>query len=48
MRLGTAGVLILGAALRFAWVFHEGFNVTPSEAFLEAGAFAAKGELADA
>lgn len=48
MRWATAGALTLGAALRFAWVFHSGFGVIPSEAFFEAAAFATKGELADA
>jgi hypothetical protein len=48
MRWCVTGVLILGAALRIAWVFHEGFNVIPSEGFYEAAAFASKGELADA
>ena len=42
------GILILGAVGRFAWVFLKGFNVIPSEAFFEAAAFGAKGELADA
>jgi hypothetical protein len=44
----TAGILIIGAALRFAWLFHGGFRVPLSEAFYEAAAFAARGELADA
>jgi hypothetical protein len=48
MRLATAGVLILGAAVRFAWVFHDGFGVIPSEGFFEAAALATKGEMADA
>ena len=39
---------MLGAALRFAWVFHNGFGVIQSEGFFEAAAFATKGELADA
>jgi hypothetical protein len=43
-----AGILILGAVVRFAWVFLKGFNVIPSEAFFEAAAFGAKGGLADA
>jgi hypothetical protein len=42
------GILILGAVGRFALVFLKGFNVIPSEAFFEAAAFGAKGELADA
>jgi hypothetical protein len=48
MRWAIAGVLILGAALRFAWVFYDGFGVIPSEGSFEAAAFATKGELADA
>jgi len=48
MRWATAGALTLGAALRFAWVFHTGFGVISSEAFFEAAAFATRGELADA
>lgn len=44
----TGGILIVGAALRFAWLFHDGFRVVPSEAFNEAAAFATRGELADA
>ena len=44
----TAVVLIVGAALRFAWLFHGGFRVPLSEAFYEAAAFATRGELADA
>jgi hypothetical protein len=48
MRWAIAGTLILGAALRFAWVFHEGFGIIPSEGFFEAAAFATRGELADA
>lgn len=48
MRWAVAGALTLGAALRFGWVFHSGFAVRPSEAFFEAAAFGAKGELADA
>ncbi len=48
MRLYVTGVLILGAVLRIAWVFHEGFDVIPSEGFYEAAAFGSKGELSDA
>src|SRR5271170_5012110 len=48
MRRYTAAILIVGAALRFAWVFFKGFSIPPSEAFYEAAAFAARGELADA
>jgi hypothetical protein len=44
----TVGILILGAALRFAWLVHDRFRVVDSEAFFEAAAFATKGELADA
>jgi hypothetical protein len=44
----TVGILILGAALRFAWLIHDRFRVVDSEAFFEARAFATKGELADA
>jgi hypothetical protein len=43
-----AGILILGAALRIAWIFHHGFSIVPSEGFYEAAAFATRGELADA
>jgi len=48
MRRYTAGILIAGAALRFAWVLFKGFSIPPSEAFNEAAAFATRGELADA
>jgi hypothetical protein len=48
MRWAIAGALILGAAIRFAWIFHGGFGVIQSEAFFEAAAFATRGELADA
>ncbi len=48
MRRYTAGVLIVGAALRFGWVLVKGFAVIPTEAFYEAVAFASRGELADA
>jgi hypothetical protein len=48
LRWAIVGALTLGAALRFAWIFHDGFGVVPSEAFFEAAAFATKGELADA
>jgi hypothetical protein len=44
----TAGILTLGAALRFAWLVHDRFRVVNSEAFFVARAFATKGELADA
>lgn len=44
----TAVVLIVGAALRFAWLFHRGLRAPLSEAFDEAAAFATRGELADA
>lgn len=44
----TAGLLIIGAAIRLAWVFHDGFGIIPSEGFYEAAAFGSKGELADA
>ena len=44
----TAGLLIIGAAIRLAWVFHNGFGIIPSEGFYEAAAFGSKGELADA
>jgi hypothetical protein len=43
-----AGILIVGAALRFTWLFQGGFRIVPSEAFYEAVAFATRGELADA
>ncbi len=43
-----AGILIVGAALRFGWLFLDGFRILPSEAFYEAAAFATRGELADA
>jgi hypothetical protein len=42
------GVLIAGAALRFAWLVFHGFRVSPTEATYEAAAFATTGELADA
>jgi len=48
MRWAAAGVLMLGAALRFPWLFHAGFGVEPTEGFFEAAAFATRGELADA
>ena len=41
-------ILIAGAALRIAYVFFNGFSMPPSEASLEASAFATRGELADA
>ena len=44
----TVGILILGAALRFAWLVHDRFRVVNSEAFFVARAVATKGELADA
>ncbi|MGH6799037.1 MAG: hypothetical protein ACREDI_11730, partial [Roseiarcus sp.] len=44
----TAGILIIGAALRFAWLFLDGFRIVPSEAFYGAAAFATMGEVADA
>ncbi len=44
----TVGILILGAALRFAWLVHDRFRIVDSEAFFVARAFATKGELADA
>jgi hypothetical protein len=43
-----AGILIVGAALRFTWLFQGGFRIVPSEAFYEAAAFGTRGELADA
>jgi hypothetical protein len=48
MRRWTAAILIAGAAFRFAYIFLTGFSLPPSEASLEAGAFALRGELADA
>ena len=48
MRQWTAGVLAVGVAIRFGWTFFHGFRVNPTEAFYEAAAFAARGELADA
>jgi hypothetical protein len=44
----AAGVLVLGAVLRFAYLFRVGFTPPPSEAFNVAAAFATRGELADA
>jgi hypothetical protein len=46
--LHAAGLLVLGAGLRFAWLFNAGLGVTPTEAFNIAAAFATRGELADA
>jgi hypothetical protein len=51
---GRSGEIILelkrrpGAALRFAYVLLNGFSIPPNEVSLEASAFAARGELADA
>jgi hypothetical protein len=44
----AAGLLVLGAGLRFAWLFCVGFVVPQTEAFNIAAAFATRGELADA
>jgi hypothetical protein len=44
----AAGLLVLGALLRFAYLFYVGFTPPPSEAFNVAAAFATRGELADA
>jgi hypothetical protein len=44
----AAGLLVLGAVLRFAYLFYVGFTPPPSEAFNVAAAFATRGELADA
>ena len=46
--LWTAGFLVLGAALRLAWLVHDRFRIVNSEAFFLARAFVTKGELADA
>lgn len=42
MRRYTAGILTVGAALRFAWVFFKGSSILPTEAFCEAAAFATR------
>ena len=44
----AAGLLVLGAVLRFAYLSYAGFTIRASEAFSVAAAFAARGELADA
>ena len=46
--LWTVGFLVLGAALRLAWLVHDRFRIGNSRAFFFARAFATKGELADA
>jgi hypothetical protein len=44
-----ASILVLGAAIRFAWLIHSGLLPNHlSEAFYEEAAFAERGELADA
>jgi hypothetical protein len=48
MRAYMAGILTAGGALRIVYVFFTGVSMPPSEASLEASAFAARGELADA
>jgi hypothetical protein len=48
MRWCVAAILIIGAAVRVVWIFHDGFSIIPSEGFYEAAAFATRGELADA
>src|SRR5579871_5772485 len=45
----VAGFLILGAAIRLAWVvFYDRFHIAPSEAFNLGATFGRTGELADA
>ena len=44
----VAGVLVLGAVFRFAYLLYVGLAPLPSEAFNVAAAFAHRGELADA